>query len=225
MASVLICDLWENIPVPHAPFQIPHPTFHIQHSTFSHSTSHIPHSTFSTLLPQIYTVFPIAPRPASKYAILSAPLQPSNHQSLTIGRSTRHLPHTPSHTTKRHLSPLHPCPFEAPSLTFRPSIPKPPQPDTCPTPTPPLAYGLSTRPHSASEPLKPCLPALCFTQNPDTRFAPNIFNVVWFSSYRLLGVERGMIYQVDSWIDGLGMMKKCYERSTFAVVAQSAAVE
>ena len=72
---------------------------------------------------------------------------------------------------------------------------------------------------------KPRLPALCFTQNSDTRFAPNIFNVVWFSSYRLLGVERGMIYQVDSWIDGLGMMKKCYERSTFAVVAQSAAVE
>ena len=48
---------------------------------------------------------------------------------------------------------------------------------------------------------------------------------MWFSSYRLLGVERGMIYQVDSWIDGLGMMKKCNERSTFAVVAQSAAVE
>ena len=78
--------------------------------------------------------------------------------------------------------------------------------------------------HFASETSKPRLPALCFTQNPDTRFAPNIFNVVWFSSYRLLGVERGMIYQVDSWIDGLGMMKKCYERSTFAVVAQSAAV-
>lgn len=48
---------------------------------------------------------------------------------------------------------------------------------------------------------------------------------MWFSSYRLLRVERGMIYQVDSWIDGLGMMKKCNERSTFAVVAQSAAVE
>ena len=48
---------------------------------------------------------------------------------------------------------------------------------------------------------------------------------MWLSSYRLLGVERGMIYQVDSWIDGLGMMQKCYERSTFAVVAQSAAVE
>ena len=211
--------------MPHAPFQIPHPTFHIQHSTFSHPTFHIPHSTFSTLLPQIYTVFPIAPRPASKYAILSAPLQPPNHQPLTVERPTRHLPNTPFPTTKRHLSTLHPCPFEAPSLTFRTSIPKPPQPNTCPTSASPSAYGLSTRPHFASEPLKPCLPALCFTQNPDTRFAPNIFNVVWFSSYRLLGVERGMIYQVDSWNDGLGMMQKCNERSTFAVVAQSAAVE
>lgn len=57
-------------------------------------------------------------------------------------------------TTKRHLSTLHPCPFEAPSLTFRISIPKPPQPETCPTPAPPLAYGLSTRPHFASAPPK-----------------------------------------------------------------------
>ena len=146
MASVLICDLWENIPVPHAPFQIPHPTFHIQHSTFSHSTSHIPHSTFSTLLPQIYTVFPVAPRPASKYAILSAFSQPSNHQPLTFQALPRHIPNTPFPTTKRHVSPLHPCPFEAPSLTFRTSIPKPPQSDICPTPAPPSAYGLSTRP-------------------------------------------------------------------------------
>ena len=92
-------------------------------------------------------------------------------------------------------------------------------------PAPPLAYGLSTRSQLASETPKPRLPALCFTQNSDTRFAPNIFNVVWFSSYRLLRVECGMIYQVDSWIDGLGMMQKCNERSTFAVVAQSAAVE
>lgn len=55
-------------------------------------------------------------------------------------------------TTKRHLSTLHPCPFEAPSLTFRISIPKPPQPETCPTPAPPLAYGLSTRPISPPPP-------------------------------------------------------------------------
>ena len=139
MASVLICDLWENIPVPHAPFHIPP-------STFPHPTFHIHHSTFSTLLPQIYTVFPVAPRPASKYAILSASLQPPNIQPFIIRIPTRHLPNAPFPTTKRHLSTLHPCPFEAPSLTFRPSIPKPPQPDTCPTPTPPLAYGLSPRP-------------------------------------------------------------------------------
>ena len=202
------------------PCRMPHSKSHIQHFT-----SHIPHSTFSTLLPQIYTVFPVAPRPASKYAILGAPLQPPNIQPLIFRRPLRQIPNTPFPTTKRHLSTHDPCPFEAPSLTFRPSIPKPPQPETCPTPAPPSAYGLSTRSHFASETSKPCLPALCFTQNPDTRFAPNIFNVVWFSSYRLLRVKRGMIYQVDSWIDGLGMMKKCYERSTFAVVAQSAAVE
>ena len=202
------------------PCRIPHSTSHIPHPTF-----HIPHSTFSTLLPQIYTVFPVAPRPASKYAILSASLQPPNIQPFTFRIPPRHLPHTPSHTTKRHLSPLHPCPFEAPSLTFRPSIPKPPQPDTCPN----ARAALRLRPFHPSpfrlRTPKPCLPALCFTQNPDTRFAPKIFNVVRFSSYRLLGVERGMIYQMDSWIDGLGMMKKCNERSTFAVVAQFTAVE
>ena len=151
MVSVLICDLWENIPVPHAPFQIPHPTSHILHSTFHilHSTFH--HSTFSTPLPQIYTLFPVAPRPASKYAILSAFSQLSNNQPFTIRALPRHLPNTPFPTTKRHLSTHDPCPFEAPSLTFRTSIPKPPQPDTCLTPAPPSAYGLSTRPHSASE--------------------------------------------------------------------------
>ena len=211
MASVLICAICGRT----FPCRMPHSKSHIQHFTFPHPTFHIPtfhihHSTFSTLLPQIYTVFPIAPRPASKYAILSASLQQPNVQLLIFRRPPRHIPNTPFHTTKRHLSTHDPCPFEAPSLTFRTSIPKPPQPETCPTPAPPSAYGLSTRPHFAPEPLKPCLPALCFTQNPDTRFVPNIFNVVWFSSYRLLGVERGMIYQVDSWIDGLGMMRVCH---------------
>ena len=195
------------------------------HSPFRRSPceGHIPHSQHSS--PKSTLFFPVAPRPASKYAILTASLQPPDNQPFTIQSFPRHLPNAPFPTTKRHLSTHDPCPFEAPSLTFRTSIPKPPQPDTCPTPAPPLAYGLSTRSHSASQTSKPRLPSLCFTQNSDTRFAPNIFNVVWFSSYRLLGVERGMIYQVDSWIDGLGMMKKCYERSTFAVVAQSAAVE
>ena len=135
------------------------------------------HSTFSTLLPQIYTLFPIAPRPASKYAILSASLQPPDNQPFTIQAFPRHLPNAPFPTTKRHLSTHDPCPFEAPSLTFRTSIPKPPQPDTCPTPAPPLAYGLSTRSQLASEPSKSQLPALCFTQNPGPTFPPNIFTL------------------------------------------------
>ena len=48
------------------PCRMPHSTSNIPHPTF-----HIPHSTFSTSLPQIYTVFPVAPRLASKYAILA----------------------------------------------------------------------------------------------------------------------------------------------------------
>lgn len=52
-----------------------------------------------------------------------------------------------------------------------------PQTDTCPTSASPLAYGLSTRSHFASETSKPCLPALCFTQNPNPTFPPNIFTL------------------------------------------------
>lgn len=131
------------------PWRMAHST-----SNISHPTLHIPHSTFSTPLPQIYTLFPVAPSPTSKYAILSASLQSPNFQSLIFPRPSRHLLHSAFPTTKRHLSTLDPCPFEAPSLTFRISIPKPPQPETCPTPAPPLAYGLSTRPHFASAPPK-----------------------------------------------------------------------
>ena len=147
--------------IPHLTSHIPHLTSHIQHITsiishptyhIPHPTFHIPHPTFSTLLPQIYTVFPVAPRPASKYAILSASLQPPDNQSFAIRALPRQLPNTPFPTTKRHLSTLDPCPFEAPSLTFRTSIPKPPQLETCPTPASPLAYALSTRPYFASEP-------------------------------------------------------------------------
>ena len=137
----------------HSKSHIPHPTFHIHHLTpnISHSTSHIPHSTSHIphsqhSSPKSTRFFPVAPRPASKYAILSASLQPPNIQPLIVQSLPRHLPNTPFPTTKRHLSTHDPCPFEAPSLTFRPSIPKPPQPETCPTPASPLAYALSIRP-------------------------------------------------------------------------------
>ncbi len=158
---------------------MPHSKFHIQHftSNIQHSTFHIQHSTFSTLLPQIYTLFSVAPCPASKYAILGASLQPPDNQPFTIQAFPRHLPNAPFPTTKRHLSTHDPCPFEAPSLTFRTSIPKPPQPETCPTSASPSVYGLSTRPQLASEPPKPRLPSLCFTQNPNPTFPPNIFTL------------------------------------------------
>ena len=103
---------------------IPNPTFHISHSHLPHS--HIQHSTFSTLLPQIYTVFPVAPRPASKYAILSASLQPPNIQPFII-RIPRATFHT-RHPTRRNaifrptipaLSRLHPLPFAPRSLSPR----------------------------------------------------------------------------------------------------------
>ena len=89
------------------------------HSPFRRSPceGHIPHSQHSS--PKSTRFFPVAPRPASKYAILSASLQPPNNQPFTIRSLPRHIPNTPFPTTKRHLSTLDPCPFEAPSLTFR----------------------------------------------------------------------------------------------------------
>ena len=149
-----LCDLWEK---------------------YSRAVWTIQHSQHSS--PKSTLFFSVAPRPASKYAILSASLQPPDNQPFTIQAFPHHLTNAPFPTTKRHLSALDLCPFEAPSLTFRTSIPKPPQPDTCPTPAPPLAYGLSTRSHSAPEPPKPRLPALCFTQNPNPTFPPNIFTL------------------------------------------------
>ena len=165
----------------HSKSHIPHPTFHIHHLTpnISHSTSHIPyptfhipHSTFSTPLPKIYTLFPVAPRPASKYAILSASLQPPNNQPFIIQALPRQLPNTPFPTTKRHLSTHDPCPFEAPSLTFRTSIPKPPEPDTCPTPGhppltpfPPVPIPHPKPPNRASPPsVSPKIPTPHFHQ-------------------------------------------------------------
>ena len=108
MVSARICDLWEK----YSRAACPHPAFHIQHSTFS------------TLLPPIYTLFPTAPRPASKNAILSASLQPAIIQPIIVRMSSFDVPHSAFPTLKRHLSHLDPCPFEAPSLTFRISIPK-----------------------------------------------------------------------------------------------------
>ena len=112
MASVLICDLWENIPVPHTPF-------HIQHST-----SNIPHSQHSS--PQSTRFFPSRPAPRP-----NTPFSACHCNHLTFS----HLPFEPSHatfhtrhTTRRNaifrpsipaLSKLHPLPFASRSLSPR----------------------------------------------------------------------------------------------------------
>ena len=102
--------------MPHSTFNILHPTPNIPHPTLhtQHSTSNIPHSTISTLLPQIYTVFPTAPHPASKNAILA---HLCNH--LTFN----HLPSKePVRYPTRPIPPHEkPC-FAPPSLPFRGSI-------------------------------------------------------------------------------------------------------
>ena len=101
---------------PHSTLNIQHFTSNISHPTSHthHLTSNTPHSTFSTSLPQIYAVFPIAPRLAPKYAILA-------HfcNRLTFN----HLPHKePVRYPTRPIPPHEkPC-FAPPSLPFRGSI-------------------------------------------------------------------------------------------------------
>ena len=141
MASVSICDPWEKYSRAVWQLNISHTTFNIQHSTFS------------TSLPQIYTAFPIEPRPAFKYAILACFSQPPNSQPLIFRTTRSAFPHTAFPTTKRHLSTRDSCPFEAPSLTFRISIPKLSQPDTCPTPQSRLPIRHPKRPKPPSRPL------------------------------------------------------------------------
>ena len=97
-------------------------------------------------------MFPIAPRPAFNYAILACFSQPPNSQSLIFRTAHSAFPHTAFPTTKRHLSTRDSCPFEAPSLTFRISIPKLSQPDTCPTPQSRLPIRHPKRPKTAFPP-------------------------------------------------------------------------
>ena len=104
--SSVICGRTFPCRMPHTKSHIPHPTFRIQHSTFS------------TLLPQIYTFLPVAPRPVSKYAILGAFSQPPNFQLFIVRRSraTFQTLHSPRRNAIFRpsipaLSRLYPLPF------------------------------------------------------------------------------------------------------------------
>ena len=126
MASVLICDLWENIPVPHAPFQIPHPTFHIQHPTFNiqHFTFNIPHSQHSS--PKSTRFFPSrpAPRPNTPFSAHHCNRLTTSHLLSKPSRATFQTHHSPPRNaifrpTIPALSRLHPLPFASRSLSYR----------------------------------------------------------------------------------------------------------
>ena len=148
------------------PLNISHATFNIQHSTSNtqHSTSNIPHSTISTLLPQIYTVFPTAPHPASKNAILA---------HLCNRLTFNHLPSKePVRYPTRPIPPHEkPC-FAPPSLPFRGSIsylsrlhPSPIAHRNMPN----APFRPSRRPFKTP---KKALPPLYFARKPNTRFTP-----------------------------------------------------
>ena len=126
MASVLICDLWENIPVPHAPFQIPHPTFHIQHPTFNiqHFTFNIPHSQHSS--PKSTRFFPLrpAPRPNTPFSAHHCNRLTTSHLLSKPSRATLQTHHSPPRNaifrpSISALTKLHPLPFAPRSLSPR----------------------------------------------------------------------------------------------------------
>ena len=127
MVSVWICEIrGRNILVTHGPF-------------------HIQHSTFSTSLPQIYTVFPVAPRLAPKYAILAhfcnrltfsrlpfkGPIYLSPLLIPPCGYASFPPPNTPSRTSIPYLPPLDPLAIaprympNAPVTAPHPSSPPP----------------------------------------------------------------------------------------------------
>ena len=146
MVSVWICEIrGRNILVTHGPF-------------------HIQHSTFSTSLPQIYTVFPVAPRLASKYAILAhfcnrlifsrlpseGPILLSPLLIQPCGRASFAPRNMPFRTSISYLSPLDPL---AIAPRYMPNAPV-------------------TAPHPSFQTLQTTFPALYFAQNPNTKFAP-----------------------------------------------------
>ena len=111
------------------------------HSPFRRSPceGHIPHSQHSS--PKSTRFFPVAPRPASKYAILGAPLQPPNSQPFTFRRSRA--------TFQTHLSPPR-------NAIFRPTIPALSRPH--PLPFAPRSLSLRNPIH-AQRPHRPPLTA------------------------------------------------------------------
>ena len=125
-------------PIPNLTFHIPHSTSHIPHSQHS-----FPKSTrFSPLRPAPRPNTPFSAHHCSRLTFSHLPSEPSRATFQTHHSPPRNAIFRPSIPA---LSRLHPLPFAPRSLSPR-------NPIHAPTPAPPSAYGLSTRPHFASEP-------------------------------------------------------------------------
>ena len=146
MVSVWICEIrGRNILVPHGPF-------------------HIQHSTFSTSLPQIYTVFPVAPRLASKYVILAHFCNRLTFNHLPSKEPVRY----PTRPIPHHEKPS----FAPRNMPFRTSIPYLSHLDPLAIAPRYMPNAPVTTPHPSFHTPQTAFPALYFAQNPDTRFVP-----------------------------------------------------
>ena len=172
MASVSIRAICgKNIRVPHG-----HSTSNIQHST-----SNIPHSQHSS--PKSTRFFPSRPdlRSNTPFSRVFPNHLTTNH--LSSERSARPSPtrlSPPRNAIFRPaipaLSRLHPLPFASRSLSYRNPI---------------HAQRPSNGSPSAIPNAQNRLPALCFTQNPDTRFAPKILAMIC----KQVGIKKETIYK------------------------------
>ena len=144
----------------------------VAHGHIPHLTPHIPHSTFSTLLPQIYTLFPSRPAPRP-----NTPSSAHHCNRLTFS----HLSSEPSHATfQTHHSPprnaifrpsipalprLHPLPFAPRSLSPRNPIHAQRPRRLSLTPFPPVPISPPKPPNRASPPsVSPKIPTPHFHQ-------------------------------------------------------------
>ncbi len=153
MASVSICDPWEKYSRAVWQLNISHTTFNIQHS--QHPS------------PKSTRLFPSSPDLRSNTPFLRV-----FHNHLTANHLSSGQPARPSPT---RLSPPR-------NAIFRPAIPALSRLHPLPSASRSLSYRNpihAQRPSHGSPSVIPNaqnrLPALCFTQNPDTRFAPKIF--------------------------------------------------
>lgn len=152
------------------PWRMAHST-----SNISHPTLHIPHSQHPSPKSTRFSPSRPAPRP-------NTPFSAHLYNRLTFSHLSSQDPHATFSTRPSPprnaifrpsipaLSRLHPLPFASRYLSPR-------NPKHAQRPRHPSLTAFPPVPISPPPPQKPCLPSLCFTQNPAPTFSPNIFTL------------------------------------------------